>query len=100
VPWQTPRARSTAWPCRTRIAAGAPHPTSDHRPIVADLTTRPGIGELPSVDGRLRRHRRRRRTQRARVRGVPRYRRTRHPARGGAHERRRLRADGAGDRGA
>jgi endonuclease/exonuclease/phosphatase family metal-dependent hydrolase len=51
VPWQTPHRQidCVAVSGLDIVGASAPlTPTSDHRPIVADLMTRPGLAELPS----------------------------------------------------
>jgi endonuclease/exonuclease/phosphatase family metal-dependent hydrolase len=51
VPWDTPRRQIDCVAVAGVDISGARAPltaTSDHRPIVADLTTRPGIAEFPT----------------------------------------------------
>jgi endonuclease/exonuclease/phosphatase family metal-dependent hydrolase len=51
VPWDSPRRQIDCVAAAGLDVAGARAPlmaTSDHRPIVADLTTRPGIAEFPT----------------------------------------------------
>jgi endonuclease/exonuclease/phosphatase family metal-dependent hydrolase len=51
TPWQTPRRQIDCVAVAGLDIVGAQAPltvTSDHRPIVVDLTTRPGLAEFPS----------------------------------------------------